>query len=681
MLYQQIKQITSEFVSEAKSSPSLIEDMAAMESYMAESYSGRTIIELLQNADDALSTKTRLMRDGDTVYFANNGKPFDEADVLAICRSGASSKERGSTIGYRGVGFKSSAHISNEILIFSAGICFSFSKKRCALALGMAEDSVPTIRIPLLVEPVPVEIGKVVNSLYGQGFTTVFVFTSANIGALTIELEEVKSGTFLFLKSLELCEIEGFDSSGYFAIERSEQYGNLHVSITDGLGVSQWVVVRSQGASVAFFLERGLIAPCPEKEALFHCFLPSLEPVCYPIKVNADFSTDPSRKHITYDERSGKAIAEAANLLYKTVRRSLNEDADPAFKRILSILSHPTSFTRANVELIRLFKGLLENNSWIKLQNGEYVKPKDYKMLPSDLEIFDVDFLRVESATISRQSLPKKSYQQIDCIDSFLEQFSESSFSNEEMITVASDQDLAERMNPQTRIKVVAGVVKREKRNAYKGDGVDLSTIVFPTDDGQIMSVRDIEKSKAKIDSASVEALSDALVSSELNWFKERAGITDVALPTRRPNSMHDHSASPSKQFKSVSMKPHVSKWRDAKHKCCDIERLLGNEPEDVSLRNEGYDVISTAPNGEVRYIEIKSVKKDWSFSITNNEYTAAAQLGDQYLICLLCENESNLQVRYIRNPLNSATFEKRVRQWEWVCTGFASDEMLFDVS
>lgn len=38
-----------------------MEDMAAMEKYMAESYGERIFIELLQNADDANSTKIKVL--------------------------------------------------------------------------------------------------------------------------------------------------------------------------------------------------------------------------------------------------------------------------------------------------------------------------------------------------------------------------------------------------------------------------------------------------------------------------------------------------------------------------------------------------------------------------------------------------------------------------------------------
>ena len=53
---QFVQSLTSEFLAEAKSSPRMFEDLAAMEHYMAESYNGRAFVEILQNADDAAAS-------------------------------------------------------------------------------------------------------------------------------------------------------------------------------------------------------------------------------------------------------------------------------------------------------------------------------------------------------------------------------------------------------------------------------------------------------------------------------------------------------------------------------------------------------------------------------------------------------------------------------------------------
>lgn len=161
VLQQTILKLSDEFLIEAKNSPQLLADMAAMESYMAESYVERVFIEMLQNADDANATSFYVCESAGHVFIANNGKPFDDKDVMSICRSGASEKKRGETIGYRGVGFKSTTHLSTNIYIHSNNATFTFSKSLAAEQLGGVEKSkVPTIRIPFLVESLDLNIEK-----------------------------------------------------------------------------------------------------------------------------------------------------------------------------------------------------------------------------------------------------------------------------------------------------------------------------------------------------------------------------------------------------------------------------------------------------------------------------------------------------------------------------------------
>ena len=112
-----IKTISDSFIKEALASPRMLEDLASMEKYMSESYDGRTFVELIQNADDAQSREVKVFSVGNTLVVANSGRPFNEDDIMAICRSGSSNKLRGNSIGYRGVGFKSATTISNEIVI------------------------------------------------------------------------------------------------------------------------------------------------------------------------------------------------------------------------------------------------------------------------------------------------------------------------------------------------------------------------------------------------------------------------------------------------------------------------------------------------------------------------------------------------------------------------------------
>ncbi len=68
MYFETIRQ---DLLEEAKSSPNLLSDLAGLETYIAESYNNRSFIELLQNADDATSTKFKIIKENDFLYVAN----------------------------------------------------------------------------------------------------------------------------------------------------------------------------------------------------------------------------------------------------------------------------------------------------------------------------------------------------------------------------------------------------------------------------------------------------------------------------------------------------------------------------------------------------------------------------------------------------------------------------------
>jgi hypothetical protein len=93
MIKSLIKKISNDFLKEAVHSPNLFRDMGAMEKYIAESYGERFFIELLQNSDNVVqSNKIKLFNTKGNLFFANNGRPFNEIEITSICRSGASHK-------------------------------------------------------------------------------------------------------------------------------------------------------------------------------------------------------------------------------------------------------------------------------------------------------------------------------------------------------------------------------------------------------------------------------------------------------------------------------------------------------------------------------------------------------------------------------------------------------------
>src|SRR3989304_2234392 len=86
--------------------------------------------ELLQNADDAGATAASVgIIDGD-FFFSHNGEDFSEEHFASLCRFGYSNKRALHTIGFRGIGFKSTFSIGDEVGLFTPTLSVAFRRQR-----------------------------------------------------------------------------------------------------------------------------------------------------------------------------------------------------------------------------------------------------------------------------------------------------------------------------------------------------------------------------------------------------------------------------------------------------------------------------------------------------------------------------------------------------------------------
>ncbi len=663
-LKEKIRSISNQFLQEATQSPTLLADMAAMEKYMAESYSGRIFIEMLQNADDCMSTKVLVKQLGRDLYFANDGRPFDDNDLMAICRTGASSKQRGVNIGYRGVGFKSTTFLSEEILIWSCGVCFTFSKKHCASYLNISEVSVPTVRIPFEVNSLDSVEKEQINLLDKAGYKTVFIFKNARMPEFAFELDNIENGYFLFLNSITSCIIQTKQNNSQRLFQRMPITGGYDFLINDERK-EQWRVIKSERSAIAFKTENGEIVDCSAHEATYHSYLPTQDKAPFKIKINSDFSTDPSRKHLIIDAFTENAIKDVSNQIFELLQSLFIGGEIANLSRILLILTEQISFSKANSILIACLKEKMLGLR-LRLINGRDVPICEYKLLPEWLEPAEVSFIRKYSPYVSKYSLPNLIYDNILGVDSFLLSYSTNRFSNEDLIQIISDENLRAKLSPETYRKILAYVIKQEKIDCQinnKETGLKEALVPLISDETKHIAV------KGNSSLASENGLEEYLSVSELNWLKSKTGIGLGKIQEKRELLLD--------QRVSVSSKvPVVAKWRSAEQQAVQIEEFLGNRAVDVSKKNVGYDIESTTPAGGKRYIEVKLLQNDYSgFSITNNEYTSAHQFADEYFICLIFENKAI----YIQNPLKNLSFEKRIRQWEWLCEQYSGQEIIIN--
>jgi hypothetical protein len=88
------------------------------------------ISELLQNADDAGATHVTARVVGDSFVFEHDGLDFTEEQFGSLCRFGNSNKRRLHTIGFRGIGFKSTFSLGDRVVVLTPTIAVEFHASR-----------------------------------------------------------------------------------------------------------------------------------------------------------------------------------------------------------------------------------------------------------------------------------------------------------------------------------------------------------------------------------------------------------------------------------------------------------------------------------------------------------------------------------------------------------------------
>lgn len=88
------------------------------------------VSELLQNADDAGATVASAdIQDGEFI-FTHNGEDFSEEHFTSLCRFGYSNKRSLHTIGFRGIGFKSTFSLGDRVRLTTPTLSVFFHRER-----------------------------------------------------------------------------------------------------------------------------------------------------------------------------------------------------------------------------------------------------------------------------------------------------------------------------------------------------------------------------------------------------------------------------------------------------------------------------------------------------------------------------------------------------------------------
>ena len=88
-------------------------------------------------------------------------------------------------------------------------------------------------------------------------------------------------------------------------------------------------------------------------------------------------------------------------------------------------------------------------------------------------------------------------------------------------------------------------------------------------------------------------------------------------------------------------------------------EEEQGCTVEDVSTENLGFDLRSTTPNGEIRYIEVKARAERALVVLTSNEWNTAEKLKDAYFLYVVLNAATQPERYIIQNPADKVAVDE----------------------
>lgn len=686
-----IKQLQHEFIQEARSAPKLFRDLAKVEQYIAESYKTRALIELIQNADDANSQAFGIYSFDKGFAVGNNGREFTPEDIEALCRSGSSNKYRGGeTIGYRGIGFKSVVNLAKRIYIFSGNFSFCFDKSRTQKALG-SESDVPLIRIPHLLEDSDQDLRKEALDLAAaNSYRTVFVF-QGDLNNLTIdELSEFDKSSLIFLNNLSSLKVDWHDLKRYICLENSILKNNSIIKIIESSSCDEWEVEcssKNRTSRVSFKRQDGSIIPALPQESVIHSFTPTNEFSGAYIKINGDFSTDPSRKTIDIDSLSEAAFHDAVWILVQGIIGILEGDLSRRGFFSPFVSGHPQESGRFKAILIKLIKTFLQESKFTRDEHTwEFVS---IRTRPTWLNYEDYEILCISGI----YPIHKQTVTAYPEINSFLDIISVQKITLEE---------IRQRINSVRISNIGYAQVFAKFVNQYRFD-MGSSLIeefkrlqIFPTTEGIVTA--DSVSSSGELVAEYKNYLGDNLDKADLTTFTRKLGIAfdkfadnQKSSQVKQGNSSDEISLdkqsinhdlpgeSQASRDSNFRVKPSIKKWRSAETNAAEFFKALNTVlgVEDVTQANLGYDLEILLESGRKLLVEVKSVSSfSEAFKITNNEYSSAHNYGDDYYIALVINSE-DFQLRLIRNPIKELKFEKKCERWSWHCSEYSSSLFL----
>lgn len=654
--------IRNSLIKEASGSPNLLSDLAGLEKYIAESYSSRSFIELLQNADDAGSARMLIKRVKQHIIIANDGRKFSSEDFESLCRSAASKKERRTSIGFRGIGFKSVVGFAKRIHIFSGDLRATFCRELTSKLIPQA-GSVPLIRIP---HPIDQEIESQllteVKCIFQEKYNTIFVFSGLIADYVENEFESLDPSSLLFLKNVNKV-IFNSSSTVFTATRKVVDINSSSVELSSNNIKQDWTVFYKDDISITVQKNKDGYIKLPEKEAVVHAFLPTTEETGFGFKVNGNISTDPSRLRVILDDSSINTIDKMGKLYVSLVKKCFDPESKFAKENLIEAL-----LPLFDPRMVKLQKQSFKKQFICAINQSAKGEFDNFYRRPSWLNPSDSSFL----ASKSEINIPPRDVGEVKGLDTLLRFFG----INEISLEMLSAQLKTSHLTIQGAAEVVSHITRQTSTKQISPDTVDKDWKIW-TVDNENVSLTKIVNDKSALDTDFIDLVTEKVgLSSELPRLI--TAITDtktanIVIPPKEAKQTKVVEVQQENQKEQIPSKSvSLVKWRSAEQQVLEILNSEKWSAKDVSLQNIGYDIEAQNPQGKMIGVEVKSLKYEGqNFSLTSNEEATAREMGEAYVLALVIQKKEQLHVMFIENPLKVIQLERQCRQWVWLCSSY----------
>lgn len=379
-------------------------------------YANRTLLELVQNAADALSGTQNIQSgsgrieivldaEGKTFYCANAGRPFSIDGLIAVTMAHIGTK-RGDEIGRFGLGFKSVLSVCRAPQVISRSVSFEFNSPEAHAALSRVAPHArryPILRTPTLLDGAAlVESDPILAELAEWATTIVRLPDCTHLDRLTSQMRSFNSEFLLFVDNVQEVKLRILGPDPFETSHLARDLGDdiMRVERPDGSG-DEWFVKHAMHApsadarkEVGEAVSRAQIkvtVALPARHSQrrigeFWSYFPLQDRTSATALFNAPWSVDDNRITLLRNDYNREIIRTLAAMFVDLLPRvqtredpAAHLDYLPARGREREVLSFGDELLIGHVPVLAAKSALIPNADNI-LCNGEALRPLDFRV-------------------------------------------------------------------------------------------------------------------------------------------------------------------------------------------------------------------------------------------------------------------------------------------------------------